>query len=200
MLTKTQAKIMQVFAAKITEQFSIRGIARILKKDNSLIHRNIKSLIDKNLIALTKNKYLMLNYKQNHQELAYSEFLRSKEFIRHPLNKAFALFLEDVLTNMKDEYFIMLIFGSAVEKKNPRDIDIFFIVESNEKVNSREKALENISSHYSLKLDINVVSVESIYEMAAKRDQKNIFNESLNKHLILFGAENFYRLIKNARQ
>jgi hypothetical protein len=35
---------------------------------------------------------------------------------------------------------------------------------------------------------------KSAYEMLAKRDKVNILNETLNKHLLLFGAENYYKI------
>ena len=44
-----------------------------------------------------------------------------------------------------------------------------------------------------------VIGFESVYEMLAKRDEKNIMNEILNKHIILYGAELFYRLIARGR-
>jgi hypothetical protein len=38
------------------------------------------------------------------------------------------------------------------------------------------------------------------YEMLARRDEANLMNEILNKHVILHGAELFYRLILMGRR
>jgi len=199
MLTKDQIKIMQVFVSKITQSFTIRGVAKTLKKDHAQIHKAIQPLI-KVLLNQTQEKRLVLNYKENSEELAYIEYLRTKEFLTTPKNKTLKFFINDVMKVIKDEYFIMILFGSVVKTNNPRDIDVFVIVDNLNKIDSTDRFLGNIASRYSLKFDINVVSVESIYEMAGHRDEKNVLNELLNKHLIIYGGENFYKLLKNARR
>lgn len=200
MLTKTQAMVMEIFAANIAERFSIKGISKIIGKDYSLVHRSIKPLIAKNLLAKDKQEYLSLNYKENTAQAAYIEALRTQKFLQKKQNKTISLFIEDALKAFKDDFFIMLIFGSAVEqKKIPRDVDILLIVDGNAKINKTEKLLHNIALNFSAKFDINVISTESAYEMLSKRDQTNVMNETLNKHLIVFGAESYYRLLKNAR-
>src|SRR3989344_903311 len=152
MFTKTQALIMQVFASKIIEKFSINQISKIIKKPYPLVHRSIRVLIDKGFIIKDSKGFLELNYKENHQELTYIESLRKKDILSK--DKLVSLF---------------------------------------------EKIVNNIASNFTVKFDINIISVESAYEMLSKRDKINILNESLNKHIILFGTENFYRILKNAR-
>ena len=202
MFTKTQAKIMEVFVSKITERFSIKQISEIVEKPYALIHRSVMALLDKDLLIKDKQNYISLNYRQNHPNLAYVESLRSKEFLKK--NKTIALFMKDVLEKMNQDFFILLVFGSAVKKQNPRDIDVLLILPNNyrpknQEIRNKEKLLLNLASNFSLDFDINVVAVESIYEMLSKRDQLNVMNETLNNHFIILGAENYYRLLKNAR-
>jgi predicted nucleotidyltransferase len=196
MFTKTQAKIMKVFASKITGRFSIKQVSEILKKPYPLIHRSIKALIEQSFLVKDEKEFISLNYKKNHSEIAYIESERAKEKIR---NKSLLLFINDLNEKIGEDFFVLLIFGSFIEKDNPRDIDILIILDSKERVNQTEKIANNIASNFSLKLDINIISKESAYEMLSKRDNKNIINETLNKHLILFGGENYYRILKNAR-
>ena len=197
MFTKTQALIMQVFASKIIEKFSINQISKIIKKPYPLVHRSIRVLIDKGFIIKDSKGFLEINYKKNHQELTYIESLRKKDILSK--NKSVSLFVKDVMESLKEEFFIFLIFGSFIESKNNRDIDILLIINNKEKINQIEKVVNNITSNFTTKFDINIISVESAYEMFSKRDKINILNESLNKHIILFGTENFYRILKNAR-
>ena len=200
MLTKTQAMIMEIFAANIAERYSIKGISKITGKDYSLAHRSIKPLIAKNLLAKDKQGYLSLNYIENTAQIACVEALRTQNFFQKKQNKVIGLFIEDALKAIKEDFFVMLIFGSAVEqKKVPRDIDILFIIEDNAKIDKTEKLLNNIAMNFSARFDINVISTKSVYEMISKREQTNVMNETLNKHLIIFGAENYYRMLKNAR-
>ena len=68
------------------------------------------------------------------------------------------------------------------------------------KIEHTEKVIKNIASNFSFKIDLQVISKESAYEMFSKREQINILNESLNKHLIVFGGENYYKILSNARK
>ena len=188
---------MKIFASKITEKFSINQISQIIKKPYPLVHRSIKVLIDEGFIIKDSKGFLEINYKKNHQELTYIESLRKKDILSK--NKSVSLFVKDVMESLKEEFFIFLIFGSFIESKNNRDIDILLIINNKEKINQIEKVVNNITSNFTTKFDINIISVESAYEMFSKRDKINILNESLNKHIILFGTENFYRILKNAR-
>lgn len=199
MFTKTQLKIMQLFVSQIIQRFSLRGVARELKIHHALTYRACRFLIKYKLIIPDGESYC-LNYKENHQELAYFEHLRSKEFLSKPKNKTLEMFAEDMVKKFPYGYFVLLVFGSAVIKTKHRDIDMLVIVEKTEDIEEAEKALYNIARNYTLKLHTVVVSFESVEEMLSARDDKNIMNQTLNKHLILYGAELFYRLIKRGRK
>lgn len=199
MFTKTQAKIMQVFVSEINEKFSIKQISEIIKKPYALVHRSIKPLINERFILKDSKDLLSLNYKENHPELAYIESQRKKLFFEK--HKSVFLFAKDVLRDIKLDFFIFLIFGSAAGKKSEgfQDIDILLIVQDKHKINEIENLLNNLSSDFSEKFDINVLSLESVYEMLSKRDSLNIMNETLNKHILIFGSESYYNLLKNGR-
>lgn len=107
---------------------------------------------------------------------------------------------EDVIEKFPYGYFTMLIFGSAVISPKPRDIDMLIIIEKTEDIEQAEKVLYNISRNYTLDIHAVVVSFESVFEMLGSRDDKNVMNQVLNKHLVLYGAELFYKLIKKGRK
>lgn len=202
MLTKTQAKIMQVFTAQITELFSMRSIERTLKMNYSLVHRAIKPLVEKyKLLQSNKQNHLSLNYNENHDVLAFIEYQRRNEFLKKPKNVDFAMCLHNFVDKFKEESFVLLVFGSAVDKNNPNDIDILLIVDSMEKTEPAELQLHNTGRNYGVEnFHIVAISYESIYEMLGLRDQRNVMNEVLNKHIIIHGAELFYRLLKRGRR
>ncbi len=197
MLTKTQAKIMQVFVSKINERFSIKQISEIIKKPYPLVHRSIKLLINDRFILKDNQELISLNYRENNMEIAYIESIRKQEFLEK--HKTISLFAKDVIDNIKLDFFIFLVFGSAIEKKDFKDIDILLIIEDKDKIDEIEKFLGNLSSNFTEKFDISVISLDSAYEMLSKRDNINIMNETLNKHILIFGAENYYNLLKNGR-
>ena len=196
MLTKIQTEIMKVFVSNITKKFSIKQIAEILNKQYPVIHRSIKPLITEGYLIKDEQDLISLNYRKNHSELAHIESTRNKDFLNK--NKDLSIFFEECSRGIKTDFFITLIFGSSIEKKG-RDIDVLFIFPETE-VEKNEKIVRNISENYTLKLDINVISVESSYEMLSKREEVNVLNELLTKHIVLFGGENFYRILNNARR
>ncbi len=196
-INKSTAKVLQLFTGHITESFTLREVGRRLKMQVSLTHRAIQPLIDSKIIVRDKHKNLCLNYKVHHETLAFAEYLRKDRFlgrfrdIRH--------FTDELVDKIKQDSFVLLVFGSAAESSKPRDIDILLIVDTTDKIGFHEKFLHNIASNYKLPFEERVIGFESVYEMLSKRDEKNIMNEILNKHVILYGAELFYRLIERGR-
>ncbi len=199
MFTKTQIKIMKFFVSQITKRFSLRSVGKELKMHQALMYRASQPLIKNKLIVPDGERYV-LNYKENHQELAYFEHIRSKEFLSKSKNKTISMFTEDVVEKFPYGYFTIIVFGSAVINSKPRDIDILIIIEKTEDIESAEKALYNISRNYTLNLHTMIISFESVFEMLGSRDDKNVMNQVLNKHLVLYGAELFYKLIKKGRK
>lgn len=202
MLTKNQIKIMELFTSQITELFTMRGIERFLKMRFSLVQYAIKPLQEKKLIKLNKQNFLYLNYKENHDVLSYVEYIRRNKFLNKPNNKALSLFFKDFENSFKEESFVLLVFGSAVTSKNPNDIDILLIVDDVKKTDFSEKFIINTSRNYDVGKEIHIttISYKSVYEMLRKREKINVLNEVLNNHIIIYGAELFYKLINRGRE
>jgi predicted nucleotidyltransferase len=198
MLTKTQVKILEIFVSKINRKFSINELSNLLEKPYPLIHRSVKELIQDKFILIDEKKLLSLNYKLNLTELSFIESERTKKALEK--NKSVSLFIKDCLNELNEDFFIFLIFGSFVEKEKFNDLDIMIILENQNKANQTEKIINNLASNFSFKADIHILTKESAYEMLSKREQLNILNESLNKHMIVFGGENYYRILSNARK
>lgn len=198
MLTKTQTEIMKIFVSKIDKRFSINEISGILKKPYALIHRSMQNLIKNKFILADEKKLLSLNYKENFTELSFIESARAENSLSK--EKSVSLFVKDCLKEVNQDFFIFLIFGSFAEKRRFNDLDIIIILDNQNVVEQTEKIIKNIASNFSFKIDLHILSKESAYEMFSKREQINILNESLNKHLIIFGGENYYKILSNARR
>lgn len=199
-LNKSTARALQLFVGHITESFTLREAARRLKMQVSLAHRAIKPLIAANILQRDKHKNLSLNCKTHHETLAFAEYLSRDDLLSKQKYKDLKMFAEEVIEKIKEDNFVLLLFGSIVESDKPRDIDVLLVVDNADKVEFHEKFLHNIASKYDLPFEERVISFESIYEMLAKRDELNVMNEILNKHIILYGGELFYRLIQRGRK
>ena len=197
-MNSTQIKILEVCTKEITELFTLREIARRLNLYPSQVHKAIKPLLNQKIILESPQKFLYLNYRKNHELLSYIESLRTEEIVKK--YKELQMFVQEVKEKIKEHSFVLLLFGSAVNTNKPRDIDILLIVENKEKVEFHEKFLSNIVSKYTLPIEERVISFESVYEMLLKREEKNLMNEIINKHIILSGGELFYLLITRARK
>ena len=196
-IKKSTAKVLQLFTGCITESFTLREVARKLKMQVSLAHRAIQPLIGAKIVEQDKHKNLSLNYKIHHETVAFAEYLRRDNFLDKFKDVKF--FADEVIKKIEQDNFVLLVFGSSIEFNKPRDIDILLIVDSTDKIAFHEKFLHNIASNYDLPFEERVIGFESVYEMLAKRDEINVMNEILNKHIILYGAELFYRLIQRGR-
>jgi hypothetical protein len=198
MLTKTQEKIMEIFISKINKKFSINEISILIKKPYALVYHSIKELINRRLVFIDEKKLLSLNIFSSPSDFIYVEALRLEERIRK--HKSISFFIQDCLKDIKEDFFVFLIFGSFVEKDKFNDLDVLIVVDKANQIDSTEKVIEGIASRFSFKAHIIVIAKESVYEMFGKREERNIMNETLNKHLIVFGAENYYRFLKNVRK
>ncbi|GEM_PF-1580735 len=198
-LNKSTVKVLQLFTGHITESFTLREAARRLKMHVSLTHRAIRPLKENGIIQQDKHKNLSLNYKIHHETLAFAEYLKRDELLNKRKYKDIRMLAEEIANKINEDSFILLVFGSVVDSNNPRDIDVLLIIDSVDKVEFHEKFFRNIASNYSLPFEERVISFESVYEMLSRRGERNLINEILNKHIILCGAELFYRLLQKGR-
>ncbi|MDP7080288.1 MAG: hypothetical protein QF415_10380 [Candidatus Undinarchaeales archaeon] len=198
MLTKTQLKILKLFASQIGERLSIKQVSEELEKPYPLIHRSIQGLLDQGFLVKDKQNYLSLDHRMNHFALCYAEGLRKRDFLES--NRTVGLFVNDILERLSTDFFILLFFGSVVgNAKRPRDVDVLVIIEDEGSVGPLEKTMYNIADAFSVPFDITVLPVTSMIEMLKNRDELNVMNESLTNHVIVFGAENYYRVLSHAR-
>jgi len=197
MFTKSQLKIMQLFASQLTRRFTLREVGREVGMHQALTYRSCKELIRENYILLDDDKY-RVNSKEHHQELAYVEHMRTKEFLT--THKTLSLLRDDIVDEFAFGYFVALLFGSTVTSSKPRDVDLLIIIERTEDIERAEKHLYTITNNYTLPIHALIISFESVYEMLTPREEINVMTQVLDKHLILYGAELFYTLIKKGRK
>jgi hypothetical protein len=200
MKTKTEQKILNYFVAKINKKFTLQGIGKELDMHQALAYRSSKKLIKERLIIPDENGLYHLNYKENQQEIISSEYQRTSIFLKNQKHKMFINFIKEFIDISKEDNYILMLFGSAVEKDNPRDYDIVIYFDTIEKANKYENILHRLKENYNkIDIHINVDSLNDLNEMLIKRDENNIANESLNNHIIFYGAELFYKILKKVR-
>jgi predicted nucleotidyltransferase len=190
--TKTEIRVLELFISRIADSFTIREVSRLIKKDLKIVYTSIKNLILKEFLLKEKNG-LRINYKKNSEELAYIEHLRKEQFFKkHDLLK---IYISDFLRKNKKKFFVLLVFGSYASGKETKksDVDLLAILPSEDEAFERQlkASLANAPQDF----HVTFITEESFREMLSKRDQVNAVNETLNNHMILYGAEQYYSLV-----
>jgi predicted nucleotidyltransferase len=194
LLTKTQLEIMEIFCSNITKSFSIRGLSKLLNKNYKVAYQAMQGLIKSNILKKDEHQLLKLNSHKNFSLLAYVESLRAEKFLKK--HKEIGLFVDDVIQKSNLGFFTLMLFGSyaAGTQKKHSDIDVLMIIEDIAQVEAVERNLKFMSETFG-NFHIQVISKESVKEMILRPGKLNVVNETLNKHILFFGAEDYYRLI-----
>lgn len=196
MTTKTQEQILKLLLEKPEEQLSMRQIARLLGKSYALTYNNTQKLI-KAGIVLTKSippaQIVHLNEQAPTSILIDMERKRTEDFLaKHSWSN---IYVKDVLNAVEKPFFVMLVFGSYAKRTATRgsDFDILIIVPAKEDILQLEKAAQQYTK---IKKGIVVVDVQSFLEMIKNPKALNVGNEARKHHIITYGAEMYYELLK----
>ena len=188
-ITKVNLKIMEEITKDLTKKWSINGLSKKINKHYRPVYAATQSLIKEGFLIKNQNNLIEPTLK-NTLLLELAERQRSIE----NKNKELKI-INDKLERLKTTFFSTVLFGSSVRKKG-NDIDILIIIPNSEEASNFKKQVENELGSFFNKLDLNVVSEESCYEMLNSPNKLNIMNEILKNHLVLSGAESFYKILK----
>jgi len=172
--------------------FNIYEISKSLKIDYKLIYVNVKKLEKEKSIEIEDLKsQKRCSFKNNFNEDVFivenerrSDYLKKKEFL--------AIYDKIKVVNKQ---FILLLFGSYVKGTITKNSDIDILLISNK---GDEKIIEEKFDVLPLKIHLTHVSYESFIDMIKSKEQ-TVVSEAIKKNVILFGIEDYYRLIQNAK-
>jgi len=195
MVTKTQEQILQFLLGRPEERISIRGIARLLGKSYTLTYNNIQGLLKQGFLEKQSiPPALMIQLKEDipNNVLVDIERKIAEAFLeKHSWMK---LYLKDVLA-ASPPFFVMLVFGSYAKGTQTinSDLDLLIIVPKKENI----QELENAAQQYvQVKKGVIVVDALNFTEMIKNPKELSVGIEAQKHHVILYGAEQYYRLLK----
>ena len=197
MLTKTQEQILSFLLSKPEEQFTIRGIAKRLNKSYTLVYNNIADLEKKDIIKkqnVPPAQIITLNEFAPTEIFINIELKRKKELLqKYPWIQ---LMLEDILTSTKNLFFILIVFGSYAKatQTSKSDLDLLVIVQDKKDIKNIEDAV--YKAYTKAKKGVNIVDINDFKEMVKNTNEMNIGNEARKHHIILYGVEAYYQIIK----
>ena len=173
------------------KEFSINEVAKSLKIDYKLVYTNIKKLREDKIIKVEDlgNTKRCSFSKSFNNDVFLVENERKKDLLK---NKDFL-----VLTNRLEKInkqFILLLFGSYAKGTETRHSDIDLLLISDK---DSAKMIENELELIPLKIHLTAISYEGFIEMLKSKEQ-TVVAETIKNNLILFGIEDYYRLLQNA--
>lgn len=165
---------------------SINSVAKAIKTNYSNVYQNINSMDEVLLKKIGTSN--IVNLKKNLTKNLYVAETERKEDL---LTSAIFRNIVRKINNVSNPFFILLVFGSVLDKKEFQDIDLCLIT-NNQDI---EVNIRNELNTLSYNIDLNVFSVEEFKEMINLK-QNNLGNEIIKKNVILKGIENYYEIIK----
>ncbi|MBI5388826.1 nucleotidyltransferase domain-containing protein [Candidatus Woesearchaeota archaeon] len=195
MLTKTDVRVLELFTSKITTPLTIREVSKQIQKDLHIVHQSIKKLQNQKYLMRYHEKHpgLILNYKTHRADFSYIESLRAEAFLKR--NASIRAHMYSILAKLPTSFYSLIIFGSYASGKNTEQSDIDLLVILPRYDEAMERSLTAILSISVRPYHLQIVGEESVHEMLAKREELNVMNETPNNHIILYGAEQFYKLL-----
>ena len=197
MLTETQEQILAFLVSNPEEQLTIRGIAKRLGKSYTLVYNNLADLEKKGIIRkqnIPPAQIVILNEFAPAELFVGIELRRKKGLLEKYL--WIEVMLQDILSSSKNLFFILLVFGSYAKgtQTTKSDLDLLFVVQDKKDIKETENIMQGV--YTKVKKGINFVDVNDFIEMIKNPNKLNIGNEAKKYHIILYGVEAYYQLLK----
>lgn len=190
----TKDKILSILLSNKKEEFTIRSIAHKVNVDYKTVYIVVNQLIkDRAVNAKRAGQTILcsINIKCFNADVFRAETIRKEGLLRKKDMRVMHQYFKDI----KEPFFILLIFGSYASgnARKGSDIDLMLISDNKD---TREKA-KRIASL--IPLDIHLLDFSSAEFMSMiKTTEFNVGKEALENNIILYGIEDYYRLVENA--
>ena len=185
-------KILRFLIENKEKTFNLSELSRALKIDYKLIYINVKKLEkDRSIQVEDLKSQKRCSFKDNFNEDVFiienerkTDLTKKKEF--------WAIYnqLKDI-----NKQFIALLFGSQIKETATKHSDIDLLLISNEEDSKIIKSQLNILP---LKIHLTPITYESFIVML-KTKEFTVVSEAIKKNIILFGIEDYYRFLENAK-
>jgi len=185
-------KILRFLIENKEKTFSMYGLSKALKIDYKLLYINIQKLgLERSIKVENLKSQKRCSFADNFNEDVFivetqrrNDILNKKEFK--------AIYEKLIIINKQ---FILLLFGSNIKETATKHSDIDLLLISHDDAKMMQEKLEVLP----LKIHLTAITYESFIEMLKTKEQ-NVVSEALKKNIILFGIEDYYRLIQNAKK
>lgn len=203
---KSHIDILKFLAKNIGKKHTQLGIAKAIGKEKSYknVREGIKELVKDKIIAIEAiGPYMLCSLDVDEQKtVEYISFIEN--------SKKYAIFkkapvVEEIINRLVSQiklhtvFFSMLLFGSYAKgtSHEKSDIDLIIITEKKHHANVN-KEIASLQSIYTKKINAFVIIKEDYEKMLLSKEEINIGKESLNDHILLYGSESYYQIVRDA--
>jgi predicted nucleotidyltransferase len=199
MLTQNDIKITEFLVRNPNGKFSIREISRQTKIDYKLVHNSVGRLVKKKIIdkkRYGRTQLCEINLREAISDLIQVESIKAKRFLEK--NVGIKLITKNIKENIKNPYCTLLLFGSyAKDQQHYRsDLDLIIIVPGKMFIKEAETALSIVSRIKPIKIHSLVFTADEFKKMLTAKEELNAAKETLSNHILFYGAEAYYQLLK----
>lgn len=197
-LTKEELKIIKLFEKDIFKNYTILEIIRkIGKKSYTWVFKAVKKLEKLGIIKIEKKGHsnicsINLN---NNLSLVYLELIEQEKINEKlPLKN-----ITKLMQLVPVSYFTFIITGSYVKglETKKSDLDIVLITENKDDVKKVFVVLKNEGELMIPPVHLYAFSKEEFFKMLLDKEE-NYGKEIFRNHIIFFGVENYYLIVKEA--
>lgn len=194
---KSADEILLFLLKNFQGESSINQIAKFIKKAPSGVFKELARLEKRNIvlgkkIGNAKIYKLNLEYMETRKKCELLLLEEKNKFLKKPL----ASLLAKDLMKLEEYSDIVAIFGSVLEKAEPRDIDVF-IVAKPKFAGIIEKICRETSVLYSKNISPLILSYSDFVANLKKSDV--VILDIVKKGVVLSGYEKFVGGIRNAK-
>ena len=205
MVIRKDLDIINVFRKNPLKELTFNDVMEISgKKSRNWVFNVLKEFVNEGVLIKKKinNSFL---YKANLNSPLLLSYFHIFDFADAHVKNSKLPFepILEILHNVQKitPFFILLVFGSYVTKKNKKDsdIDIAFIVESDDTGNKIKPYIEQIVRRITQKIDYHIITKYDFKEMLL-REEENLGKEIYRQHFIIWGNDQYYELIREAEE
>jgi DNA-binding Lrp family transcriptional regulator len=197
-LTSTDARILELLLENITKEFSINGISEAIEISYPPVRERVLELHKRGIINVREinptQSLCFVNAKNsdNVSVFSYVEFLRREKFLS--VKKGLKTIADDILGRITGNSFTMILFGSQTKGRETAssDIDVLFLVSSAGDENRITNAVATAERLTNRKIHTITMTYDDFFD-SLKKGSATLPKEILENHIIIYGAEAFYR-------
>lgn len=205
-MNEIKLKIIALFSKDLDKELTIHQIKNELDRSYHLVYDNVVELIDKGILnkkTTGHSSVCSLNLKNEKVKgMLILNSLDEKESFLNKKPKLKPLF--EVLvknTTSKIEISVIILFGSYAKGTETRasDIDLLIVSDKKDLNNLIQREIGSLETMYDIKINQIVVTEKVFKDMITNKAELNVGKEALNNHVIIHGAETFWKLTMEAK-